>query len=82
MRWLGTREGWQKAQVSGGARAYSNAHPQWVYVANTNSLVRFPYWNGDLKARGPAETVIGELPGYACLHGGGPLDTRRSLFAG
>ncbi len=32
--------------------------PQWVYVANLNSLVRFPYQNGDLTARGPAETVI------------------------
>jgi glucose/arabinose dehydrogenase len=32
--------------------------PQWVYVANLNSLVRFPYRNGDLKARGPAETVV------------------------
>jgi len=33
------------------------ANPQWVYVANLNSLVRFPYQNGDLKARGPAETI-------------------------
>jgi glucose/arabinose dehydrogenase len=38
------------------------ADPQWVYVANTNSVVRFPYANGDLKARGPAETVVGRLP--------------------
>jgi glucose/arabinose dehydrogenase len=36
--------------------------PKWVYVANTNSVVRFPYHNGDLKAAGPAETVIPELP--------------------
>jgi glucose/arabinose dehydrogenase/cytochrome c2 len=34
------------------------ANPQWVYVANLNSLVRFPYQNGDLTARGPAQTVI------------------------
>jgi glucose/arabinose dehydrogenase/cytochrome c2 len=32
--------------------------PQWVYVADLNCVVRFPYRNGDLKARGPAETVI------------------------
>lgn len=32
--------------------------PQWVYVANLNSLVRFPYRNGDLTARGSAETVV------------------------
>jgi glucose/arabinose dehydrogenase len=36
--------------------------PQWVYVANTNSVVRFPYAAGDLKARGPAETVVARLP--------------------
>jgi len=33
-------------------------NPQWIYVANTNSVVRFPYRNGDLKARGPAETIV------------------------
>src|SRR5438876_1012296 len=27
-------------------------NPQWVYVGNTDSLVRFPYKNGDLKASG------------------------------
>ena len=36
--------------------------PQWVYVGNTDSVVRFPYQNGDLKARGPAEHIA-ELPG-------------------
>lgn len=36
--------------------------PEWIYVANTNSVVRFPYRAGDLKARGPAETVIPRLP--------------------
>jgi glucose/arabinose dehydrogenase len=39
------------------------ADPQWVYVANTNSVVRFPYANGDLKARAQAETVVARLPG-------------------
>ena len=37
-------------------------NPQWVYVGNTNSVVRFPYKNGDLKATGAAETIIPELP--------------------
>ncbi len=37
-------------------------NPQWVYVGNTTSVVRFPYKNGDLKATGPAETIIPELP--------------------
>jgi glucose/arabinose dehydrogenase len=36
-------------------------NPQWIYAANTNSVVRFPYKSGDLKAAGPAETVIPEL---------------------
>src|SRR5580698_811415 len=36
--------------------------PQWVYVGNTNSVVRFPYHAGDLKATGPSETIIPELP--------------------
>ena len=35
--------------------------PQWVYVANVNSVVRFPYRNGDLTARGRAETVVPRL---------------------
>jgi glucose/arabinose dehydrogenase len=38
------------------------ANPQFVYVGNTNSVVRFPYKNGDLEATGPAETMIPELP--------------------
>ncbi len=39
--------------------------PQWVYVANTDSVVRFPYRSGDLKASGPPETIVAHLPhGY------------------
>src|SRR4029077_17693425 len=38
--------------------------PQWVYVGNTDSVVRFPYQNGDLKARGPSEHIA-DLPGGA-----------------
>ena len=45
--------------------------PKYVYVANTTSVVRFPYKNGDLKATGPAETIVKELPGFAQLTGGG-----------
>ena len=36
--------------------------PQWVYVGNTDSVVRFPYRNGDVTARGTAETVVPHLP--------------------
>jgi glucose/arabinose dehydrogenase len=36
--------------------------PQWLYIANMNSIVRFPYHNGDLVASGPAQQLA-ELPG-------------------
>ncbi|MBV9156607.1 MAG: sorbosone dehydrogenase family protein [Acidobacteriaceae bacterium] len=36
--------------------------PQWVYIANTNSVVRFPYHNGDLTATGSPETIVEKLP--------------------
>jgi glucose/arabinose dehydrogenase len=45
--------------------------PRYVYVADTDSVVRFAYRNGDLKARGPAETVVPDLPGGGRLRGGG-----------
>jgi glucose/arabinose dehydrogenase len=35
----------------------SGDNPQWVYVANTDSVVRFAYRAGDLKASGPPETL-------------------------
>jgi glucose/arabinose dehydrogenase len=37
-------------------------NPQWVYVGNTTSVVRFPYKSGDLKASGAGETLIAEIP--------------------
>jgi glucose/arabinose dehydrogenase len=36
--------------------------PQWIYVANTDSVVRFPYKKGDTKSQGKPETVVTELP--------------------
>lgn len=33
-------------------------HKDWFYVANTDSIVRFPYKNGDTKATGTAEKLI------------------------
>jgi glucose/arabinose dehydrogenase len=38
------------------------ANPQWVYIGNTNSVVRFPYRSGDLKATAAAEVLVPELP--------------------
>jgi glucose/arabinose dehydrogenase len=45
-------------------------NPQFVYIANTGSLVRFPYRNGDLKVRGPKQTIA-SLPAGGLLRGGG-----------
>ena len=40
----------------------SGENPKWVYVANTGSVVRFPYTSGDTKAAGEPETVVAKLP--------------------
>lgn len=43
----------------------SGNNPQWIYVANTDSIVRFPYRSGDLRAAARPEIVVAELPhGY------------------
>ncbi len=49
----------------------SGPNPSWVYVANTDSVVRYAYRNGDLVASGPAQMVIPNLPGGGRLRGGG-----------
>jgi len=35
--------------------------PQWIYVGNTNEVIRFPYHNGDLKASGESQHIA-DLP--------------------
>jgi glucose/arabinose dehydrogenase len=45
-------------------------NPQYVYIGNTNSIVRFPYKTGDLKASGPAEVIVASIPGGAKYGGG------------
>jgi glucose/arabinose dehydrogenase len=47
------------------------ANPKYVYVANTDSVVRFPYKNGDPKATGASETIVPDIPGGGRLRGGG-----------
>ncbi len=37
-------------------------NPQFVYVGNTDSVVRFPYKSGDLKATTSPETIISGIP--------------------
>ncbi|HEY2618224.1 MAG TPA: PQQ-dependent sugar dehydrogenase [Acetobacteraceae bacterium] len=36
--------------------------PRYVYVALSGQVVRLPYRSGDLRARGPAEVVVTDLP--------------------
>jgi glucose/arabinose dehydrogenase len=44
--------------------------PQWVYIADTDAVMRYPYRNGDLKARGPAQIIVPEIfPGASEPHG-------------
>jgi glucose/arabinose dehydrogenase len=45
-----------------------DGEPRWIYVANLNSVVRFPYHSGDLAARGPAEVVVAKLSGTTGGH--------------
>lgn len=37
-------------------------NPKYVYIADTDKVVRYPYQNGDLKARGPQEVIVPDLP--------------------
>ena len=36
--------------------------PQHVHVAAANQVVRYPYRNGDRKARAPAQVIIPNIP--------------------
>jgi glucose/arabinose dehydrogenase len=56
------------------------ANPQWVYIGNTDSVVKFPYKNGDMKASGPSQVVVPDLPGGGRLRGGGHW-TRDVVFS-
>jgi glucose/arabinose dehydrogenase len=61
-------------------------NPQYVYVGNTDSIVRFPYKNGDMKATGPAEVVVpnlpaGSVPGQPSKPGAGGHFTRNVTFS-
>jgi glucose/arabinose dehydrogenase len=59
-----------------GINFYPADNPKWVYIGNTGSVVRFPYHSGDLKASGPAETIVPDLPA------GGGHSTRDIAFSG
>jgi len=52
-----------------------------LYVANTDGIIRFPYRNGELKARAPAETTVAKLSGGAALLRSGGHWKRDILFS-
>jgi glucose/arabinose dehydrogenase len=45
-----------------GIAFYPADQPEWVYVGNTDSVVRFAYRDGDMKARGAPEVIVPLLP--------------------
>jgi glucose/arabinose dehydrogenase len=53
---------------------------KFVYVANTDSVIRFPYQDGDLQARGAQEMVVSNISGGGQLQGGGHW-TRDVVFS-
>lgn len=55
-------------------------NPRWVYVGNTGSVVRFPYRNGDMKATGPSQMIVPDIPPGGHLRGGGHW-TRDVVFS-
>ena len=54
--------------------------PKFLYVANTDSVVRFPYRSGDTKARGPTEQLAPLSPNAGLLRSGGHW-TRDIVFS-
>jgi glucose/arabinose dehydrogenase/cytochrome c2 len=52
-------------------------NPQWIYVANNDSVVRFPYSSGDLTASGAAQVIVPRL----CPSPGGGHSTRDVAFS-
>jgi glucose/arabinose dehydrogenase len=58
----------------------AGANPQWIYVGNATTVIRFAYKSGDLKAARAPETIVPDLPGYAQLRGGGHW-TRDVVFS-
>lgn len=55
--------------------------PKSVYVANTDSVVRFSYKSGDTRASGKPETIINDLPSGSESVGGGGHWTRDLEFS-
>ncbi len=63
-----------------GLAFYPADDPEWLYVANTGDVVRFPYQSGDTEATGGPETITTHSEG-GHLTGGGHW-TRDICFSG
>jgi glucose/arabinose dehydrogenase len=59
-----------------GIAFYPGADPKWIYIAETNRVIRFPYKEGDLKAAGAPEIIVRRL----APSGGGHI-TRDLVFS-
>jgi glucose/arabinose dehydrogenase len=59
-----------------GLALWPAANPTYLYVANVNDVVRFPFSTGDLKAKGKAETIVDKL-----VDGAGNHTTRTLAFS-
>lgn len=46
-------------------------HPRYIYIANTGSVIRYPYANGDLAAKGEPEKIVNNISAGGHLMGGG-----------
>lgn len=57
------------------------ANPEYIYVGNTDSVVRFPYQAGDTKASGKPEVIISDIPSGNEQVGGGGHWTRDLEFS-
>ena len=53
--------------------------PKWIYIGDTDEIVRFAYKSGDLQATGKMENIV-DLPGGGRLRGGGHW-TRDLVFS-
>lgn len=63
-----------------GIAFYPPGVPKWLYVANTGSVVRFAYADGNVRALAAPEVVLEKLPSGGQLFGGGHW-TRDVVFS-
>jgi glucose/arabinose dehydrogenase len=56
-------------------------NPRYVYIGDTGAVVRFPYQNGDLEARGVLEVVVPDIPAGGLRRSGGGHWTRDIAFS-